>query len=67
MKVPQLDLKVQYASIRAEAEAAILRGLVSLNRKRYEESIRHLITAKARLSEELRLQEAARRAKEKVA
>ena len=50
-----------------EAAAAILRGLVSLNRKRYEESIRHLITAKARLSEELRLQEAARRAKEKVA
>lgn len=51
----------------AEAEAALLRGLVALNRKRYEESIRYLITAKARLTEELRLQDAARRARGKDA
>ncbi len=48
----------------AEAEGALLRGVVSLNRKRYEEAIRHLITAKSRLSEELRIHDAARKARE---
>ena len=51
----------------AEAEGALMRGVVALNRRRHEEAIRHLITAKTRLSEELRLHDAARRAKEKAA
>lgn len=49
----------------AEAEAALLRAMVAANRKRYEEAIRHLITAKARLSDELRLHDAARKAEAK--
>jgi len=48
-----------------EAEAAVLRAVVALQRKRYEEAVRHLVTAKTRLSEELRLHDAARRAKGK--
>lgn len=46
----------------ADAEAALLRGVVALNRKRYEEATRHLITAKTRLTGEMRLHDAARRA-----
>jgi len=49
----------------AEAEAALLRGVVALNRKRFEEAVRHLITAKSRLTEELRLHDVARRARGK--
>jgi KaiC/GvpD/RAD55 family RecA-like ATPase len=45
-----------------EAEAALLRGVVALNRRRYEEAVRHLITAKSRLSEEMRLADAHRKA-----
>jgi len=45
-----------------QAEAALLRGVVALNRKRFEEAVRHLITAKTRLTEEMRLHDVARRA-----
>ena len=48
-----------------EAEAAVLRGIVAFHRKRYEEAVRHLITAKSRLTEEMRLQDAARRVRGK--
>jgi len=51
----------------SEAEAAVLRGVVAMHRKRYEEAIRHLITAKSKLSGELRLQDAAKRAEAKRA
>ena len=50
-----------------EAEAALLRGVVALNRKRFEEAVRHLVTAKTRLTEEMRLHDAARRAGAKKA
>jgi len=46
-----------------DAEAAILRGIVALQRKRFEEAVRHLITAKTRLTEELRLHDAAAKAR----
>ncbi len=46
-----------------EAEAALLRAVVALQRKRYDESLRHLLAANSRLAEELRIQEAAKRAK----
>jgi len=49
------------------AEAALFRAMVAMNRKRYEEAVRHLITARTRLSEELRLHDAARRAEAKRA
>jgi ATP/maltotriose-dependent transcriptional regulator MalT len=51
----------------AQAEAALLRALVALNRKRFEEATRHLITAKTRLTEEMRLHDAARKAEAKQA
>ncbi|HEV8595610.1 MAG TPA: ATPase domain-containing protein [Thermoplasmata archaeon] len=47
------------------AEGAVLRGLVAMHRKRYEEAIRHLITAKSKLAEELRMYDIARRAEAK--
>jgi hypothetical protein len=50
-----------------EAETALLRGVIALHRKRYEEAVRHLITAKTRLTEELRLHDAAHRAGRKDA
>lgn len=49
----------------ADAEAALLRGVVAMHRKRYEEAIRHLITARSKLTEELRFHDAARRAEAK--
>ncbi len=47
------------------AQVAVLRGVVAMHRKRYEEAIRHLITAKAKLAEETRIHDAARRAEAK--
>ena len=49
----------------SEAEAALLRGIVAFHRKRYEEAVRYMITAKSKLSDELRLHDAARRAEAK--
>ncbi len=51
----------------AGAEAALLRGIVAFHRKRYEEATRHLITAKSKLTDEIRLHDAARRAEARKA
>jgi len=47
----------------AEAEGILLRAVVSMQRKRFDEAVRLLMSAKAKMAEEIRILEAARRAK----
>jgi KaiC/GvpD/RAD55 family RecA-like ATPase len=46
-----------------DAEAVVLRAVVALQRRRYDEALRLLLSGKAKLSQEIQLLEAARRAK----